>query len=64
MYRIGDQLFKDLPKLLEFYKVHYLDTTPLIRPAPRKVEKVIAKFDFDGNVSIKYSVQSLGAHPY
>ncbi|RZC32361.1 adapter molecule Crk [Asbolus verrucosus] len=47
-YRIGDQIFPDLPSLLSFYKLHYLDTTPLIRPASRKVEKVIAKFDFDG----------------
>jgi proto-oncogene C-crk len=50
-YRIGDQIFPDLPSLLSFYKLHYLDTTPLIRPASRKVEKVIAKFDFDGQVS-------------
>merc|ERR1712223_710906 len=25
-YRIGDQMFTDLPALLNFYKVHYLDT--------------------------------------
>jgi proto-oncogene C-crk len=48
-YRIGDQMFTDLPALLNFYKVHYLDTTPLIRPAPKRVEKVLAKYDFDGN---------------
>eukprot|EP00096_Caligus_rogercresseyi_P015530 TRINITY_DN7975_c0_g1_i2.p1 TRINITY_DN7975_c0_g1~~TRINITY_DN7975_c0_g1_i2.p1 ORF type:complete len:269 (+),score=63.54 TRINITY_DN7975_c0_g1_i2:264-1070(+) len=47
-YRIGDQMFTDLPALLNFYKVHYLDTTPLIRPAPKMVEKVKAKYDFDG----------------
>ena len=50
-YRIGDQVFENLPTLLAFYKLHYLDTTPLIRPAPRRVEKVIAKYDFDGRVS-------------
>lgn len=50
-YRIGDQTFPDLPNLLAFYKLHYLDTTPLIRPAPRKIEKVIARYDFDGSVS-------------
>lgn len=49
-YRIGDQVFSDLPALLAFYKLHYLDTTPLIRPAPKKVEKVIAKYDFVGQV--------------
>ena len=49
-YRIGDQMFNDLPALLQFYKVHYLDTTPLIRPAMKKVEKVVAKYDFDGKV--------------
>lgn len=48
-YRIGDQIFPDLPACLAFYKLHYLDTTPLIRPAPRRVEKVIAKYDFAGN---------------
>lgn len=47
-YKIGDQMFNDLPSLLNFYKVHYLDTTPLIRPAMKKVEKVVAKYDFDG----------------
>ena len=50
-YKIGDQMFTDLPALLNFYKVHYLDTTPLIRPAPKRVEKVLAKYDFEGNVS-------------
>lgn len=47
-YKIGDQMFNDLPALLNFYKVHYLDTTPLIRPAMKKVEKFIARYDFDG----------------
>ncbi|XP_074660782.1 adapter molecule Crk-like isoform X2 [Tubulanus polymorphus] len=32
--RIGDQDFQDLPSLLAFYKKHYLDTTPLVRPDP------------------------------
>lgn len=50
-YRIGDQMFPDLPSLLSFYKLHYLDTTPLIKPAPRRVEKVLAKYDFEGNDS-------------
>nr|CAD7200326.1 unnamed protein product [Timema douglasi] len=49
-YRIGDQMFPDLPACLQFYKLHYLDTTPLIRPAPRRIEKVIAKYDFEGSV--------------
>lgn len=48
-YRIGDQIFPDIPSLLAFYKLHYLDTTPLIRPAPRRIQKVIARYDFDGN---------------
>lgn len=49
VYRIGDHSFTDLPKLLEFYKIHYLDTTVLIRPAQRRIEKVVAKFDFVGS---------------
>jgi hypothetical protein len=36
--------------------LHYLDTTPLRRPAQRKIEKVIAKFDFDGSVSIQVAL--------
>lgn len=31
-FRIGDQEFVALPALLEFYKIHYLDTTTLIEP--------------------------------
>lgn len=54
-YKIGDNFFNNLPELLSFYKVHYLDTTPLIRPASKKVEKVIAKFDFEGKVSVCFS---------
>ncbi|EZA60460.1 Adapter molecule Crk [Ooceraea biroi] len=50
-YRIGDQMFPDIPSLLAFYKLHYLDTTPLIRPAPKKMQRVIAKYDFEGNDS-------------
>ena len=52
-YRIGEQEFHDLPSLLNFYKVHYLDTTPLTRPAVKRTEKVLAKYDFSGNVSLK-----------
>ncbi|KAK1787845.1 hypothetical protein P4O66_016331, partial [Electrophorus voltai] len=34
-FRIGDQEFDTLPGLLEFYKIHYLDTTTLIEPIGR-----------------------------
>ncbi|RVE48335.1 hypothetical protein evm_006995 [Chilo suppressalis] len=69
-YRIGDQLFADMASLLSFYRLHYLDTTPLVRPLPQAraraaapppaqphqvLELVIAKFDFDGSVSISIS---------
>lgn len=47
-YRIGEQLFPDIPNLLAFYKLHYLDTTPLIRPASKKTQRVIANYDFEG----------------
>lgn len=30
-YRIGDQMFPDIPSLLNFYRLHYLDTTPLVK---------------------------------
>lgn len=58
-YRIGDQSFPDLPNLLAFYKLHYLDTTPLIRPAMRRIEKVMAKYDFEGSVSISGKLFSI-----
>lgn len=51
-YKIGDQMFPDLASLLNFYKLHYLDSTPLVRPAPKRCEKVLAKYDFDGHVSV------------
>lgn len=50
VYRIGDQSFSDLPELLAFYILHYLDTTPLRRPVHRRCERVVGKFDFDGSV--------------
>ncbi|XP_072098888.1 adapter molecule crk isoform X2 [Mobula birostris] len=34
-FRIGDQDFEHLPGLLEFYKIHYLDTTTLQEPVAR-----------------------------
>lgn len=34
-FKIGDQEFENLPALLDFYKIHFLDTTTLIEPAPR-----------------------------
>ena len=30
--KIGDQMFDTMPELLDFYKVHYLDTTTLLKP--------------------------------
>lgn len=47
-YRIGAQQFPDLPGLLAFYKIHYLDTAPLIRPATKRTERVVGKYDFEG----------------
>ncbi|CAI5794653.1 adapter molecule crk isoform X1 [Podarcis muralis] len=60
-FRIGDQEFDSLPALLEFYKIHYLDTTTLIEPVSKskhnsdvqlrqeEAEYVRALFDFNGN---------------
>ena len=31
-FRIGDQMFPDIPSLLLFYKRHFLDTTHLMKP--------------------------------
>ena len=47
-FKIGDQDFKTLPELLTFYKFHYLDSTPLIRPASKKLEQVMTKYEFTG----------------
>ncbi len=49
-YKIGEQFFPDVASLLNFYKLHYLETTPLVSPAPRQLESVVAKFDFVGQV--------------
>ncbi|KAK1883438.1 Crk-like protein [Dissostichus eleginoides] len=56
-FKIGDQEFEHLPALLEFYKIHYLDTTTLIEPAPRypstvsdeNLEYVRTLYDFTGS---------------
>lgn len=45
-FKIGDKDFNDIPSLLNFYKSHYLDTTTLIRPAPRA--KLVGRYDFAG----------------
>lgn len=47
-FRMGTQLFKDLSDILSFYKVHYLDSTNLIRPVSRVSEHFFAKYDFAG----------------
>lgn len=41
-FRIGDQMFPDVPALLTFYKNHYLDTTPLIRPVSENVVSLVS----------------------
>uniref|UniRef100_H2XM64 Crk-like protein n=1 Tax=Ciona intestinalis TaxID=7719 RepID=H2XM64_CIOIN len=41
--KIGDQMFDSMPELLDFYKVHYLDTTTLIEPIPKLKEPEVAK---------------------
>ncbi|KAG6459697.1 hypothetical protein O3G_MSEX011534 [Manduca sexta] len=41
-YRIGDKMFTDMTSLLAFYRLHFLDTTPLIRPLPQSLAKVVA----------------------
>ncbi|XP_059170685.1 adapter molecule Crk-like isoform X2 [Physella acuta] len=45
-FKIGDKEFPDIPSLLNFYKTHYLDTTTLIKPAPRA--RLLCKYDFPG----------------
>ena len=44
-----------------FFQLHYLDTTPLIRPAPKRTEKVIGKYDFEGSVSTFLFISSRAA---
>ena len=36
--KIGDQMFDTMPELLDFYKIHYLDTTTLIEPVSKRKE--------------------------
>ena len=56
-------MFPDLPTLLSFYRLHYLDTTPLIRPAAKRVERVVAKYDFEGSVCAILNSQILNSIP-
>lgn len=46
-FRIGDQVFPDIPALLHYYKNTLLDTTSLRRPIDRP-EQVRALYDFSG----------------
>lgn len=46
-YKMGDQMFADIPSLLSFYRINTLDTTRLRRPANKPFLK--AKFDFAGS---------------
>ncbi len=39
IYMIGDQTFTSLPNLLDFYKMHFLDTTTLIEPCPKQQDQ-------------------------
>lgn len=39
-FRIGDQMFPDVPSLLNFYKLHFLDTTPLIKPVSNLLNRI------------------------
>lgn len=46
-FRIGDQIFPDIPALLHYYMNTPLDTTSLRRPIDRP-EQVKALYDFTG----------------
>ncbi|XP_071956615.1 crk-like protein [Antedon mediterranea] len=35
IFQIGDQTFTSLPDIIQFYKLHFLDTTTLIEPCPK-----------------------------
>ncbi|XP_038620433.1 crk-like protein [Tachyglossus aculeatus] len=52
-FRISDQEIDHLSTLLEFYKIHYLDTTMLIKQAPRK------EWDLTTNSTDKAKVEIL-----
>lgn len=45
IYGKEDCLFPSIPKILEFYSTHYLNQSPLVKPAFHH-KKVIAMFDF------------------
>ncbi|XP_023648343.1 adapter molecule crk-like isoform X2 [Paramormyrops kingsleyae] len=47
-FRIGDQEFDTLPALLEFYKIHYLDTTTLIEPISKAKHPGLASANVGG----------------
>lgn len=49
VYRIGDKDFDSMSELLKFYKLHYLDSTALIRPAQHRLGTVKALYNFKGH---------------
>lgn len=49
-FRIGDQEFDALPALLEFYKIHYLDTTTLIEPISKAKHSSFISVNASGGV--------------
>nr|XP_006014629.2 PREDICTED: crk-like protein [Latimeria chalumnae] len=56
-FKIGDQEFDNLPALLEFYKIHYLDTTTLIEPASRHAAPVIGSGTALSMVAVEENVE-------
>lgn len=69
-YHIGELHFQSLTAVIEFYKVHYLDTTTLTRPCPkqetpsptvepasRPVNPVIPHPDIQEGLNMKYLVK-------
>ncbi|KAG7264795.1 hypothetical protein CRUP_038337 [Coryphaenoides rupestris] len=44
-FKIGDQEFEHLPALLEFYKIHYLDTTTYASPVTGPVQQPMGLAD-------------------
>ena len=53
-YKIGENIFDSLQKVIKFYTDSLLDTTTLKRIVV--IEKVRGKYDFPGRVSLEFSV--------
>ena len=55
---MGDRRCNNIPELLQFYRVHFIETTVLKRPVDKKMERVRALYDYEstGNNDLGFEI--------